>query len=206
MVIPSSAVLNVLQPPWSTAFRLVLRAMTEPQSIGWKSTFSPSLRSGARAGCGAAGTPSFYAGGKVAKFERIEWIVQPDEATAAAALQKGEVDWVEQPLIDLRPLLKRSPDVLVKVIDPFGWHPILQRNHLHPPFNNPKLRRAASAGNRSESLCRVGNRGPVRSRSPAGRLFLRRPADGEPCGARGPHKAAQSRIGEGAGGEVGLRR
>ena len=86
--------------------------------------------------------PSFYAGGKVANFERIEWIVQPDEATAAAALQKGELDWVEQPLIDLCPMLKRSPDVLVKVIDPFGWHPILQLNHLHPPFNNPNLRRA----------------------------------------------------------------
>ena len=86
--------------------------------------------------------PSLYAGGKVAKFERVEWIVQPDEATAAAALQKGEVDWIEQPLIDLCPMLKRSQDVLVKVIDPFGWQPILQLNHLHPPFNNAELRRA----------------------------------------------------------------
>jgi peptide/nickel transport system substrate-binding protein len=86
--------------------------------------------------------PSFYAGGKVAKFARIEWLVQPDEATAAAALQKGEVDWIEQPLIDLCPMLKTTPDVLVKVIDPFGWQPILQLNHLHPPFSNPKLRQA----------------------------------------------------------------
>jgi peptide/nickel transport system substrate-binding protein len=78
----------------------------------------------------------------VARFERVEWIVQPDEATAAAALQKGEVDWIEQPLIDLCPMLKRSQDVLVKVIDPFGWQPILQLNHLHPPFNNAELRRA----------------------------------------------------------------
>ena len=86
--------------------------------------------------------PSLYAGGKVAKFERVEWIVQPDEATAAAALQKGEVDWIEQPLIDLCPMLKRSQDVLVKVIDPFGWQPIFQLNHLHQPFNNAELRRA----------------------------------------------------------------
>lgn len=86
--------------------------------------------------------PSFYAGGKVAKFERIEWIVQPDAATAAAALQKGEIDWIEQPLIDLSPMLRASPDVLVKVNDPFGWQPILQLNHLHPPFNNKKLRQA----------------------------------------------------------------
>jgi peptide/nickel transport system substrate-binding protein len=86
--------------------------------------------------------PSFYAGGKVAKFERVEWIVQPDSATAAAALQTGEVDWVEQPLIDLCPMLRKSPDVLVAVNDPYGWQPIIALNHLNPPFDNPKLRRA----------------------------------------------------------------
>ena len=86
--------------------------------------------------------PSFYAGGKVAHFERVEWIVQPDSATAAAALQKGEVDWVEQPLIDLCPMLRTSPDVVVAVNDPFGWQPIIALNHLTTPFDNPKLRRA----------------------------------------------------------------
>ena len=86
--------------------------------------------------------PSFYAGGKVAHFERVEWIVQPDPATSAAALQKGEVDWVEQPLIDLCPMLRKSSDVQVAVIDPFGWQPIIALNHLTPPFDNPKLRRA----------------------------------------------------------------
>jgi len=40
--------------------------------------------------------PNLYAGGKAVHFSRIEWIVQPDYATAAAALQTGEVDWVEQ--------------------------------------------------------------------------------------------------------------
>jgi peptide/nickel transport system substrate-binding protein len=86
--------------------------------------------------------PSLYAGGKVAKIEKVEWIVQPDPATAAAALQKGEIDWLEQPLIDLCPMLRRSPDVVVAVNDPFGWQTILQLNHLHPPFNNKKLRQA----------------------------------------------------------------
>ena len=86
--------------------------------------------------------PSFLAGGKVAHFQRIEWIVQPDPATAAAALMKGEADWLEQPLIDLCPMLRASPEVRVKVHDPFGWQPVIAFNHLHPPFNNPKLRRA----------------------------------------------------------------
>ena len=55
-------------------------------------------------------------------------------------LQKGEVDWVEQPLIDLCPMLRTSPDVLVAVNDPFGWQPIIALNHLTTPFDNPKLR------------------------------------------------------------------
>jgi len=86
--------------------------------------------------------PSFLAGGKAAHVQRVEWVVQPDPATAAAALQKGEVDWLEVPLIDLCPMLRKSPGVQVAVNDPFGWPLILALNHLQPPFNNPKLRRA----------------------------------------------------------------
>ncbi|MEJ0017619.1 MAG: ABC transporter substrate-binding protein [Acetobacteraceae bacterium] len=86
--------------------------------------------------------PSFLAGGKAANFQRVEWVVQPDPGTAAAALQKGEVDWLEVPLIDLCPMLRQSPGVQVAVNDPFGWPLVLALNHLHPPFNNPKLRRA----------------------------------------------------------------
>src|SRR6185437_3534153 len=50
--------------------------------------------------------------------------------------------WLELPLIDLCPMLRKSPDVLVKVFDPYGWQPILAMNHLYPPFDNVKLRRA----------------------------------------------------------------
>ena len=32
-------------------------------------------------------------GGKIAHFQRIEWKIIPDSATASAALQSGEVDW-----------------------------------------------------------------------------------------------------------------
>ena len=47
-------------------------------------------------------------GGKVAHFDRIEWRVIPNSATAAAALQAGEVDWYEQVQPDLVPLLRRN--------------------------------------------------------------------------------------------------
>ncbi len=86
--------------------------------------------------------PVYYAGGKVVNFDRVEWIVQPDPATAAAALRKGEVDWLEQPLMDLCPMLRKSPGVGVRVIDPNGYMYFLALNHLHPPFNNPQIRRA----------------------------------------------------------------
>ena len=85
--------------------------------------------------------PSTLAGGKVAHIDRVEWVVQPDPATASAALRTGEVDWVEWPLTDLLPMLKRSSGVTVKAIN---WPHlcVLAFNHLHPPFDNPRLRRA----------------------------------------------------------------
>ena len=85
--------------------------------------------------------PSTLSGGKVAHIDRVEWVVQPDPATASAALRTGEVDWVEWPLIDLLPMLKKSSGVTVKAIN---WPNlgVLAMNQLYPPFDNPKLRRA----------------------------------------------------------------
>ncbi len=50
--------------------------------------------------------PSWAAGGKVVKLDRVEWIYIPDSATAAAALIAGEADWWEQLPPDLIPLLR----------------------------------------------------------------------------------------------------
>ena len=85
--------------------------------------------------------PSTLSGGKVAHLDRVEWVVQPDPATAAAALRTGEVDWIEWPLVDLLPMLEKAPGVTVK---PLNWphFAVLSLNHLHPPFDNPKFRRA----------------------------------------------------------------
>lgn len=86
--------------------------------------------------------PDGYAGSKVAHFDRVQWLIQPDPATAVAALQTGEVDWVEQPLIDLLPGLKGRESLTVQVNDPLGTMEMLVFNQMHPPFDNPKLRRA----------------------------------------------------------------
>jgi peptide/nickel transport system substrate-binding protein len=84
----------------------------------------------------------FFAGGKRVYVDRVEHTVMPDGATAAAALQTGEVDWVHVPLIDLVPMLKKSAGVTVTVYDPLGWLGVIRPNFLYPPFDNRKLLRA----------------------------------------------------------------
>jgi peptide/nickel transport system substrate-binding protein len=82
------------------------------------------------------------AGGKVAKVDRVEWVYIPDGSTQVAALSKGEVDWIENPLGDFVPVLEKTPGVKVTTLDPLGAHGILRFNFLHPPFDNMKARQA----------------------------------------------------------------
>ncbi len=89
--------------------------------------------------------PSFTTGAKRALIERIEWRVVPDQATATAALQTGEVDWIEIPLPDLIPQLKKSRNVVVDRLDPYGLYPVLRPNHLQGPTSNKALRQAMLA-------------------------------------------------------------
>ncbi|HMA70432.1 MAG TPA: ABC transporter substrate-binding protein [Xanthobacteraceae bacterium] len=85
---------------------------------------------------------SWLAGGRRILLDRIEWIVLPDPATAAAALQSGEVDWWESPINDLVPLLKRNRNIVVDIADPLGNVGAFRMNHLQPPFNDVRARRA----------------------------------------------------------------
>jgi peptide/nickel transport system substrate-binding protein len=89
-----------------------------------------------------ADAPNSYAGAKIANFEKVEWKVMPDPSTKASALMTGEVDWVDNPIFDLVPQLRKAPGVKVEVLDPLGVIAVVGMNHLHPPFNNPKLRQA----------------------------------------------------------------
>jgi peptide/nickel transport system substrate-binding protein len=89
--------------------------------------------------------PSWGAGGKVVKVDRVEWIYIPDSATAAAAINAGEVDWWQQLPPDLIPVLVKNKDIKVDNTDPLGSIGILRFNQLQPPFNNQKLRQAVLA-------------------------------------------------------------
>ena len=84
-------------------------------------------------------------GGKRVGIDRLEWQVIPDPATAAAALQRNEVDWWEQPLPDLIPLLQKTPGIRVQRKDPYGVVALGRFNALHPPFDNVRLRHAVLA-------------------------------------------------------------
>ena len=85
---------------------------------------------------------SWMAGGKRIIADRIEWITMPDPATAAAALQNREVDWWEVPHPDLVPLLRKNRNVVLEIQDRLGNIGILAINHLFPPFNDVRARRA----------------------------------------------------------------
>ncbi len=84
----------------------------------------------------------WLSGGKQMHFDRIEWKIMPDAATAGAALQSGEVDWWENPIADLVPLLRKNKNIAVDIADPFGNIGSLRMNHLHPPFNDVRARKA----------------------------------------------------------------
>ena len=88
------------------------------------------------------GTASFTAGPRVAHFDRVEWVTTPDPGTQVAALRNGEVDFVEQPLMDLVPSLRADRGVKVEVVETKGLIGFLRFNQLFPPFDNPALRRA----------------------------------------------------------------
>ena len=91
------------------------------------------------------GTPSFNAGPKIVNVDRVIWNFIPDPATASAALQRGEIDWWENPTLDLLPQIKSYKDVTVTVKDRTGEIGCLRFNHLNPPFDNAAIRRVVVA-------------------------------------------------------------
>jgi len=89
-----------------------------------------------------SGVASRTAGPKRARFDRVEWAIIPDAATASAALQRGEVDWWLAANPDLLGRLRADRHLIVKTQDPTGIIATMRFNQLHPPFDNSGLRRA----------------------------------------------------------------
>lgn len=103
-----------------------------------------------------SGTPQFTSGPKHAYIERVEWNLIPDHSTAASAILSGEIDWYEDLLLDLLPVVRRDRNVVVGSVNPAGNMGILRINHLQPPFDNPAIRRALlGAINQAEIMTAV---------------------------------------------------
>jgi ABC-type transport system substrate-binding protein len=88
------------------------------------------------------GVVSLTAGPKRVFFDRVEWQIITDAATSAAALQRGEIDWWEQPTPELRALFARDKNIVVDVLDPKGLCAAMRLNASQPPFNDKALRQA----------------------------------------------------------------
>jgi peptide/nickel transport system substrate-binding protein len=86
--------------------------------------------------------PDGFWGGKIAKLDRVEWIIMPEPATQAQALVRGEIDAIELPLVDLLPVLRKSPDVVVKVLDTMGSQATFLLNSQQPPLDKAAVRQA----------------------------------------------------------------
>jgi peptide/nickel transport system substrate-binding protein len=89
-----------------------------------------------------AEAPSGLAGGKVAKVDRVEWLAISDHQQAVNALLSNELDYIEAPPHDLLPLMKDDKNVKLVDWNPLGNQYTFRPNHLHPPFDNPKIRQA----------------------------------------------------------------
>lgn len=102
------------------------------------------------------------AGGKVAKVDRVEWVIIPDANTAVSALQNGEIDMLERVAPDFLPMLENNADIALTPTVPTQGMAIL--NHIHPPFNDARLRQAVyHLINQEETLAATGYSGVYRN-------------------------------------------
>ena len=125
------------------------------------------------------GPAGFTSGPKRVFFDRIEWSIMPEAATAAAALRAGEVDWVETPSPDLLPLLRGDPALMVSVNDTTGVMPVLRFNSIQPPFDKVAVRRAVfSAVSQADFLAAFSSDKGLQ-RSPVGAFCPGSPMDND---------------------------
>ena len=103
--------------------------------------------------------PSWGAGGKVVKVDKVEHINITDSQTITNALIAGEIDFVELAAYDLLPMLQKDPKIKVEILKTLGSIGMVRMNQLHPPFDNPKVRQAVlHAVNQDDYLeAQVGN-------------------------------------------------
>jgi peptide/nickel transport system substrate-binding protein len=100
--------------------------------------------------------PSGTTGGKRVYVDRVEWnLALRDPQGQVNALQKGEVDIIEQLPFDHLATVQADANLQVPKYYSFGAQYMARFNHLHKPFDNPKVRQAAIAAFNQESFLRA---------------------------------------------------
>ncbi|RVE84373.1 ABC transporter substrate-binding protein [Sinorhizobium meliloti] len=83
-----------------------------------------------------------FAGGKVVKVDRAIWDNIADSQTALAALQAGEIDFLQGLPGDLYPVIESDPNLTLQILNSGGYVQCLRMNCLQKPFDNVKARQA----------------------------------------------------------------
>jgi len=81
------------------------------------------------------------AGGKVVHVDRVEWQNIANVQTSTLALIQGEIDYIESPGVDFLPMLQRRGMRIIRT-NTLGAPGMIRMNHIHPPFNDPRVRQA----------------------------------------------------------------
>ena len=100
--------------------------------------------------------PSGSAGGKNVYVERVEWNLALRDAQAQVnALQKGEIDLIESIAHEHYGTVKKDPSLVVPKVSNYGLQYMARFNHLHKPFDNAAIRRAAIAAFNQEAFLKA---------------------------------------------------
>lgn len=103
---------------------------------------------------------SAFAGGKVAQFDVVEWNIIKDQQTALSALMSGEIDFWQNPSLDLLPVIEAAGTLKTQVVNETGTQGTLFFNHTQPPFDNPKARQAMFYLTNQETYLQAVNGNP----------------------------------------------
>jgi peptide/nickel transport system substrate-binding protein len=100
--------------------------------------------------------PSGTAGGKIVHVDRVEWNLALRDAQAQVnALRNGEVDIIEAlPFVHYESV-KTDPNLQLANWSKIGLQYMARFNHLHKPFDNPKVRQAVIAAFAQEPFLRA---------------------------------------------------
>jgi peptide/nickel transport system substrate-binding protein len=116
--------------------------------------------------------PSGTTGGKVVHVDRVEWNLALRDAQAQVnALKKGEVDIIEALGFDFFEQAKTDPDMQLPKYANYGLQYMARFNHLHKPFDNPKVRQAVVAAFSQDAFLRA-QVGVKELYKPCGSMFI----------------------------------